>query len=74
MGRLSLEKALEKYYKILNPHYDMPLRIAFRLCETGGLDAVHEAFALGYVQGSKAAMAEMKRKGDRESESCLLKE
>ena len=74
MGRLSLEKALEKGYKILNPCYDMPMRIMYELHEAPSFDAISKAFTFGYLQGHKAARAEMKRKGDRESESCLLKE
>lgn len=49
--------------KIINPYYDVRIRDAQEIiCQTtGSIDLVVNGFRLGYLQGHKAAKAEMKR-------------
>lgn len=60
MSRLNLQKAIDEAVKIKNPRYDMSMMQMIELRERGGVDAVADAFNYGYLQGMKAAKAEMK--------------
>lgn len=60
MNVSSLEKAVEESRKILNPRYDVSYGIMCELYKMGGFEALHKAFNIGYLQGSKAAKAEIK--------------
>ena len=49
----------------INPYYDMTVNNAKEIHEVygGGLDAICCSFRFGYLQGMKAAKAELKRGG-----------
>lgn len=59
MATLNLEKAVEKARKIINPRYCLSASDILKLNEKENCDAICAAFAIGYLQGTKAAKREM---------------
>lgn len=60
MGRLNMQKAIEEAVRIKNPRYDMKISQMLALAGKGGVEAVSDAFNYGYMQGVKAAKADLK--------------
>lgn len=50
----------EKAVRIKNPRYDLSVSQMFELVQKGGADAVCDVFNFGYMQGLKAARADLK--------------
>ena len=63
MSRLNMQKAIKEARIIKNPRYDMSALQMLELARKDTLDAVSDAFNFGYIQGIKAAKAEMKKGG-----------
>ena len=61
----SVYKAIEKVE--LNKYYSITLSQLqeIRECARGYFGAIGDSFTFGYLQGMKAAKAEMKKKGDK---------
>lgn len=59
-----MKNIMEKIEKIkINPHYDISLRKTTEIYtySKGVFDLISNAFTAGYMQGKKAARAEMKK-------------
>lgn len=59
MAALNLEKAVEKAYKIMNPRYGLHVPDIEKLGKKDLYSAITTDFAIGYLQGTKAAKREM---------------
>lgn len=59
MAALNLEKAVEKGYKIMDSRYCLRHSDIKKLGQKNNCNAVLDAFAIGYLQGTKAAKREM---------------
>lgn len=64
MERINIEKIVEEGRKIINSRYDMSSGQLRQLAETPDIvESISNAFCFGYLQGTKAAMAEMRKSG-----------
>lgn len=62
MSSISVDKAIARAMKIMNPHYDMTFSMMHELSKRKGCDVICDSFLFGYNQGMKAAKAEQKKK------------
>lgn len=64
MARINLEKAIEEGRKIINSRYDMSFNQLVQLAEDPDIvRSISNAFSFGFLQGTKAARAEMRKGG-----------
>ena len=64
MARINLKRAIDEGRKIINPRYDMSFEQLKILEKTSDIkDLIYDAFSFGYLQGTKAAKAEMRKGG-----------
>ncbi len=59
MAALNLEKAIEKAYEIMDPRYGLYVPDIQTLVKKDKFDAIEAAFAVGYLQGTKATKHKM---------------
>lgn len=71
MASLNIQRAIEEGYKIMNARYDLSRNAVDELISgSNKYDTVFNSFAVGYYQGYKAAMAEVKRKSRAAGEAA----
>lgn len=59
MAALNLEKAAERGNKIMDSRYCLRISDIKKLGQKNSCDAILDAFAIGYLQGTKAAKRKM---------------
>lgn len=59
MAALSLEKAVEKGYKIMDSRYCLRSSDLQKLAQKDKFHTILDAFAIGYLQGTKAEKRKM---------------
>lgn len=64
MARINFERAVKEGQKIINPRYDMSYDQLMKLKEAPDIiESISNAFSYGYLQGTKAVKAEMRKGG-----------
>jgi len=65
MAKLNIGKILERDESIVNPRYSLSYDAVKDISgrSTGIIDAISNGFKVGYIQGMKAAQAEMRKAG-----------
>lgn len=65
MAKLNIGKILESEESVVNPRYGLSYDAVKDISgrSTGLIDAISNGFKVGYIQGKKAAQAEMRKVG-----------
>lgn len=61
MAKLNLQNAIRKGAELVDWRYALSLTDVKELYKKGGVETVLDSFNVGYLQGYKAAKAEIKR-------------